>query len=93
MPPATLGTAQEVKYMDVSAYLAAAIAAIVTLLIRFIISRSTHSGSVRSSDAETVFQASEAVRNDLATELVACRKDRDHYAKQLADCLEVKHVR
>ncbi len=79
--------------MDVSAYVAAAIAASITLLIRFVVSRFSHTGNVRSSDAETVFAASESVRNDLAAELVSCRKDRDHYSELLTECLERKRAR
>jgi len=87
------GTDQQGCDMDVSAYVAAAIAAGLTLLTRYIATKLSHTGNVRTSDAETVFQASESVRNDLATELVACRKDRDRYEEQLALCLEGKRAR
>ena len=66
----------------------AAFTAALTLLVRYVVTRVTHSGSVRTSDAETVFKASEAVRNDLATELVATRQERDQLLTKLTDCLE-----
>jgi len=79
--------------MDVTAIVAAAIAVVFTLASSWAVAKATHTGTVKSSNAETIFQASESVRNDLATELVACRKDRDTYAEQLSECLERRRAR
>ena len=74
--------------MDIGAISAAVAATSLTLLIRWLMVRMTHGGSVRTSDAETIFKASEDVRNDLASELLECRKERDNYAHRLEKCLE-----
>lgn len=71
-------------------YLVATLTASATLVVRFIINRIMHSGNVRMSDADTIFKASESVRNDIAVELAACRKERDHYLELLNKCLEGK---
>jgi hypothetical protein len=92
-PPSSFGGSPGDKPMDVTTYIVAAAVAAITLVIRYIVTRFTHSGNVRVSDAETVFKASESVRNDLADELKACRKDRDHYAELLDKCLEAKNAK
>lgn len=74
----------------ITTLIVAAFTASLTLFVRYLISRRTHSGSVRISDAETIFKASESVRNDMADELRACRKERDHYLDRLNICLEGK---
>lgn len=76
--------------MDITTIIVGCVVAVSTLLVNYVVSKVAHSGNVRSSDAETVFKASESVRNDMAVELVACRKDRDHYFDQLNKCLEGK---
>jgi hypothetical protein len=69
----------------------ASLTAALTLLVRYFITRFTHGGNVRVSDAETIFQASESVRNDMAHELHATRQERDHLRNDLNECLEKKH--
>lgn len=68
----------------------AALSASLALVARYVVTKVTHRGSVRVSDAETIFKASESVRNDMAEELRETRKDRDHYLDRLNDCLEAR---
>jgi hypothetical protein len=68
----------------------ALLTASLTLAVRYFVTRYTHSGTVRVSDAETIFQASESVRNDMAHELRATRQERDHLRDDLNECLEGK---
>lgn len=77
--------------MDYATYIVAALTALFTLLARYVVVKITHRGSVRESDAETIFKASESIRNDMADELRACRKDRNHYFDMLNECLEREH--
>ncbi len=74
--------------MDWTPYFVALVTATVTLFVRYVVVRTTHRGSVRLSDAETIFAASESVRNDMAAELKECRKERDTYFDELHQCLE-----
>jgi hypothetical protein len=75
--------------IEISAVIAM-ITAVLTLLVRYVVTRYTHSGTVRVSDAETIFQASESVRNDMAHELRATRHERDRLRDELSKCLEQK---
>lgn len=75
---------------QITPYVIAVITAVSTLLVRWVATKISHTGNVRSSDADTVFKASESIRNDLAKELAETRRERDHYADRLEKCLEDK---
>jgi hypothetical protein len=76
---------------EITTVFIASLTAAITLILRYIVTRATHRGSVKASDAETIFKASEEIRNDMAKELVACRKERDHYIDRFNDCMEEKN--